>query len=100
MKNCQFSKFLEDWHQLCNATNCCKVAILMCVLGVEGGGDSISGEVKVVVVVVLGRGEGGCGRLLVGGIVVVAGLVTAFVRVAAVIAVGALFVWWLRWWWW
>ena len=38
---------------------------------------------------------------MVGGIVVVAGLVTAFVRVAAVIAVGALLVWcWRCWWWW
>ena len=37
---------------------------------------------------------------MVGGIVVVAGLVTAFVRVAAVIAVGILLVWCWRWWWW
>ena len=36
---------------------------------------------------------GGGGRFLVGGIVVVAGMVTAFVRVAAVIAEGALLVW-------
>ena len=41
---------------------------------------------------------GGGGRLLVGDIVVVAGLLSAFVRVAAVIAVGAILVWCLRWW--
>ena len=39
------------------------------------------------------RGREGGGRLLVGGIVVVAVPVTAFVRVLAVIAVGALLVW-------
>ena len=35
-----------------------------------------------------------------GGIVVVAGMVTTFVRVAAVIAVGALLVWYCVWLWW
>ena len=43
-----------------NAKNCCKVAILICVIGVDGGGASISVEVVVVVVVVIlviGGGE-------------------------------------------
>ena len=35
-----------------------------------------------------------------GGIVVVAGMLSAFVRVSAVIAVGAILVWCWRWWWW
>ena len=59
--------------------------ILMCVLGVDGG---------------CGWGWWGVGRLLLGGIVVVAGLVTEFVRVAAIIALAALLVWCWRWWWW
>ena len=33
--------------------NCFKVAILICVIGVDGGCDSISGEVVVVVSVVV-----------------------------------------------
>ena len=37
---------------------------------------------------------------MVSGIVMMAGMVTAFVRVAAVISVGALLVWCWRWWWW
>ena len=91
-------------HQLSNAKNCCKVAKRLCVIAVDGCGASVSGEVVVkvvvVVVVVVVVGAGGGGRLLVGGIVVVAGLFPAFVRVAAVIAVGAILVWCWRWGWW
>jgi hypothetical protein len=55
-KNHHFYKFPADSHQLSNAKNGCKVAILMCVLGVDGGGASVSGEVVVLVVVVGGGG--------------------------------------------
>ena len=46
-----FSKSPADLHQLSNAKKCSKVAILMCVHGVDGDGASVSGEVAVVVVV-------------------------------------------------
>ena len=47
------SKFPADLHQLSNAKKNCEVAILMCVLGVDGGCASMSGEVVVVVAVVM-----------------------------------------------